>query len=1229
MEDPKSKKTGRDRLGIGVPAKGDSSASNPPFDPMDGATISDVPATPPPPATPAKLPTRVVNPNPDATMAGSLQDATTPGSSRAFSSIYLKQDLLQPGDVIGARYEILQLLGEGGMGAVYKALDREVERTVALKLIRPELASNPQILARFKQELLTAHQVTHKNVIRIYDLAEADGVKFITMEFVEGSDLRRILVDNGKLAPEKAIEIIRQVCVALEAAHSAGIIHRDLKPQNIMQDAKSGRILVMDFGLARSIESEAGMTQTGALLGTIEYMSPEQAMGKTLDGRSDIFALGLIFYELLTGNTPYKADTAMASLLMRNQERAVPAAELDKSIPKGLSDIVSKCLERELENRYQNVQEILSDLDAFQGARPTLASIPLRVTAPVSATPTSPWKWVSIGALAIIVLAGGWMLRGKLMSPGGLGSAAGSAVKAPEVSLAILPFRNASGDASLDWLGPTLADMLSTGVGQSAQMRMISPDKLQQVLSDLRITPETAVDPTMVQHISDSSGANTIFWGKYVRYGDKIHIDGVLQDLKHDQRTPIAVDAPSEKDIAGTVNQIAEQIRQHLSVSSDVLKDLKASSFQPSSKSAVALREYTQGVQLLREGRNLEAVKTLGDAVKEDADFALAYARLAEGNSELGLDDDADKDARKAMDLSQSLPQGERYFIEAINARVTKDSKKAVAAYENLSKIMPDNVDVAYALGSLYLDGGEYEKAGAQFTKILSGDPKNIRALWQMSGVAALQGNAQGALDPLNKALSVSIETDNQEEKALILLALGISYRQLNKPQEAVKNYQDSMEISKKLGLKRMEADTLSEMAQAQNTLGKPDAAMASYGESLQLLKEIGMKKEYGDILINRGMLYQTRGDYDKALQDFKDALAIQRDAKDENFQSVCLNNIGNSYFGKGDTDNALIYLQQSLELRRNLNQPVYLSETLSSLGNVYAAMGDYDKALTNLLSAVDASRKANDTSAAAGISASIGTVLMAQGRLGAAVSAMQDAVKGYRAVNNRSTEMAVALNSLGDALAVAGRGGESAQPLDEAQQIAQELKNEGVAGEILNSRGDVAFYKGDLKAAKGYYEQALAAANRAKQKDAMLLSKMNLLRVAVADGRSASAVGDLKAAVQQAESLHMKYYGVRSSIDLAQALINTKDYGHAREQLDAVLRQSDKLGLRLETARIHYLNGEVLQLQGNAGEAAGQFQQARSMLEEIKKEPGAEHVLERSDLQAMYAGAGRTIAAK
>src|SRR5882724_2962169 len=647
MEEPKPKKAGPESTAVGgpsgtrAPAKGDSSASDVPRG-ADGAAF--VEQTSPPPLAPSKAPEET------------FVDASStpvPGKPR-LSAISPKKDQLQPGDVLGGRFEILQVLGEGGMGTVYKAVDREVDHVVALKLIRPDLAAHPAILARFKQELLTARQVTHRNVIRIHDLSEVDGVKFITMEFVEGRDLRKLLLDQGKLSPEQAVEIIRQVCLALEAAHSAGVIHRDLKPQNIMQD-KQGRILVMDFGLARSLASE-GMTQTGALMGTIEYMSPEQAMGKQLDGRSDLFAVGLIFYELLTCKLPFKAETAVASLLKRNQERALPAAELDASIPRGLSDIVSKCLERDLNLRYQSAREILDDLEAWQGKRPVSASVVVTGPAPKRAVP---WKWIAAGMMAVIVVAGGWLASGKFTSKT-TGKAAG-----PEVSLAILPFRNASTDVSLDWLGPNLAEMLRTDIGQSAHLRTISPDRLHQVLSDLRITPGATIDSTMVGRIAEFSSADTVVWGQYVKIGEQIRIDATLRDLKHQRTIPVKVEAPNEKALLTAIVQLAQSIQQNLALSSDVLQELRAKSFHPSSSSLPALRSYNEGLELARQGNHLEAAKRFEAAVQADPEFALAYSKLGQTYSNLRNDDKAEQFSRKAMDLSEKLPPQERYRIQA------------------------------------------------------------------------------------------------------------------------------------------------------------------------------------------------------------------------------------------------------------------------------------------------------------------------------------------------------------------------------------------------------------------------------------------------------------------------------------------------------------------------------------------------------------------------------------
>jgi eukaryotic-like serine/threonine-protein kinase len=1208
--DPQDRPQSTDQSGASVSSKVESAAPNPLVDP--DATLVEIPQR-----TPGSPAPRFVDP--DATLGDADASWKPPSTGPRSLSQQVSVPLLETGDVMAGRYEILQLLGEGGMGAVYKARDRELDRFVAIKLIRRELSANPAIVARFKQELLLSHQVTHKNVIRIYDLGDSDGIKFITMEFVEGEDLRSLILENKKFRPKEAVEIIQQVCRALEVAHGVGIIHRDLKPQNVMRD-KNGRILVMDFGMARTLEGD-GMTQSGALVGTMEYMSPEQALAKDLDQRSDLFAVGLIFYELLTGKMPYKSESVVASLIKRNQERAIPVTDHDETIPLPLSNIVSKCLERDPALRYQTASEMLQSLDDWSGNG---AAANLRFQPAVE-----PWgrtiHWPLVMGIATVLLLAvvGFLFRGALFS-----TSAKKTASAPALSLAILPFRNASGDPSVDWLGSSLADMLSTDVGQSAHLRTVSPERLHQVLSDLRIAPGTSIDPNTISRIAQFSSADTLVWGQYARFGGQIRIDATLQDLKHDRSIPIKIEAVDEKDIPGAVDRLAAEIRNNLAFSRDIVNELKASSFQPSSHSAQALRDYNQGVQSLREGKNLNAVKALESATQQDPEFAFAYSRLADADSALGYDSEAEQASRKAVDLSQQLPAAEKYFIQATHARVMKDNQKAIEAYENLGKTFPDNADVEYTLGSLYADTGDFDKARSQFARILQADPKNIQALWKSGIVEYEQGNPEAALDPLNKGLSLAVQFDNPEQKALILQALGISYRLMNKPDEAIKSIQDSMEITHKLGMKRLLANSFSELAQDQITIGKPDAAMASYGLALQTLQEIGVKKDYGDILINRGVLYQNLGQLDSALQDYKGALQVQRDAGDLNYQAVCLSNIADVYSAKYDTDNALIYYQQSLQLRQKLNQPVYLAETLSALGDVHTAMGDYDQALSIQMNALDVARKSNNTKTAAGVSQSIGQVLIYQGRFGAAVSAMQDSVNGFRATNNKSFELAESLNNLADALALAGRGDESTKPLDEANNLASELKNESIRSGLLNTRGDAAFYRGDYKAAGTAYEQAAQAASVAKDREKGLIAKTNLAHIAIADGRPQSAISALHAAVKEAESLHLKYYWLRSSVDLGEAMIKTKDHAHARQQLDSILSTSEKLGLRGETARIHSLLGDAYRLSGNSSDANRQYSLALGIFEELKKDPGAEHVLDRSDLRPMYAQASHSIGA-
>jgi tetratricopeptide (TPR) repeat protein len=1198
--DPRFDPSGRGKApkqgGVGVPAKGDSSSSDSAPDPKIPDSSFDSQAT---------------FVDPDATMIeGMLAPLPSPTPNRRPASrVQAIAPMLEAGEVLGGRYEILQLLGEGGMGAVYKAQDRELDRPVALKLIRAELASNPSILARFKQELLLSRQVTHKNVIRIFDLGDAEGVKFITMEFVEGRDLRALIQEKKKFSPEEAVEIMHQVCQALEAAHGVGVIHRDLKPQNIMRE-DSGRILVMDFGLARTVEGD-GMTQVGALVGTMEYMSPEQALATPLDQRSDIFTAGLILYELLTGKMPFRADSALASLIKRTQERALPISAHDSTLPVTLTSVVNKCLERDPALRYQTATEMLRDLDAWEGNR---AGATLGFHADVK-----PWgqtiPWPIVMGLATVLLLGtvGYVFRGRLLS------SPDKAASAPALSLAVMPFQNASGDSSWDWLGPSLSDMLSTDVGQSAHLRTISSDRVQQVFHDLRIAPNSTVDSSTLGRVAEFTNADTLVWGRYTKLGDQIRIDATVQDRKHDRTVQVKAEAANQQDLSAAVDRLAGMIRQNLSLSSDLVKELQGQSFKPTSTSVDALRDYNEGLQLLRQGNNLEAQKKLQAATTEDPQFAVAFSRLGEAYSSLGYDTEAEQAARRAVDLSQNLPLAQKLFIEASMARVTKNSAKAMAAYETLAKSFPDNLDVLFALGGLYEDAGDLDKARSYYGKMLA-DGKNLDALLALGRVEIKAGNPQVGLDPLDNARHLAIDLDNQEQQALILQATGIAYRMMNKPAEALRNYEDSMAINQRLGQKRGVAASLVEIAQVQASLGKPDAALVAYNDALKIRREIGAKKDAGDTLIDLGDFYLERGQPDQALQAFKESLQIQRDSGDETYQALCLNNIATAYAQKGENEDALTYLQQALQIREKLNVPGDIAETLHNLGEAYASLGQYDQAMTSYMRGLDLYRKAGDNQGAAVMSRSMGVVFEHQGRLGPAVGALQDAVKAFRDLGDRSSTMSDSLSELADALAKAGRGSESAKLLEEAQGLAQGLKNDALLAAIANSHGDVSFYQGDLKPAKSSYEQALRLASHSADKDVLLASKLNLARLAVADGRSRAAVGDLKSLEQQADARDRKYISVASSVLLAEAMIKNKDYSGAHQELQRVQGRGEKLGLRLETARVHYLLGTALRLSGSASEAPLQYREASRMLDEIGKEQGAEHLMERFDLKTIYA---------
>jgi tetratricopeptide (TPR) repeat protein len=383
--------------------------------------------------------------------------------------------------------------------------------------------------------------------------------------------------------------------------------------------------------------------------------------------------------------------------------------------------------------------------------------------------------------------------------------------------------------------------------------------------------------------------------------------------------------------------------------------------------------------------------------------------------------------------------------------------------------------------------------------------------------------------------------------------------------------------------------------------------------------REIGDKKGIGDTLIDLGALYHDRGQHDEALKFFKESLQIQRQLGDEANQALCLNNIGSSYFFKGQYEDALTYFQQALQLREKSKNLPQTALTLHNLGETNANMGFYDQALTQYLRAIELYRAAGDARGAAIESYSMGTLFQHQGRYGAALSSKQEALRTFQQLKDRSFWMAEILSGYGSALAEAGRDEEAQKSLDEAMNLARELKNDALVAQVLDFQGDTFFYRGDYKSARALYERALSLASRAKDRDKILLSKFNLSKVALKEGRSQAAISSLRGLTEEADRPGLKYLPVECSIYVAEALVNTKDYSRARQELELALTKSEKLGLRTLLAKGHYLLATALRLTGKGSEASGHYREALRLLEEISKESGASNVLQRADLHPIY----------
>jgi tetratricopeptide (TPR) repeat protein/predicted Ser/Thr protein kinase len=644
---------------------------------------------------------------------------------------------LAPGTLLAGRYELLEVLGKGGMGAVYKAWDIELDRGVAVKVIRPELADDPKTLQRFKQELILARQVTHKNVIRIFDLGTQEGIKFITMELVEGRDLSHLLTER-QFQPLEAAHTMRQVSRALEAAHAEGVIHRDLKPQNIMVD-NTGRVLVMDFGLARSLEM-SGLTQTGTVLGTPAYMSPEQAKGGVLDERSDLFSLGVIFYELLTSQAPFQADTVWGTLLRRTEGPPPPPTNIVPDLPAALNDIVLKCLAIDPAERFQTATEFTLALDVWIGDGPFANAVPSatrcwepRAAAPavaggkrgtrasitaIQAMPAAQrrlqiLKWASTGVALVALVGGGLSVWNRL--------AGQRARPAKPVSVIVADFENSTGDSIFNG---TLESMLTLALEGSPFIDTVRRDRAMQVARQLQ-PGAIALSESLARLVALREGISAVASGSVRQSGDYRIRARAVDAVSGREIASREVTAVDKESILKTVARLAAPIRQALGDKTPESEQLAAAETFTAG-SLEAARSYARAQAQRFAGNGEAAVSSYLKSISLDPNFGSAYASLAAVYANLGQREEAKKYYEMAMARIDRMTDREKYRTRGGFYLATMDPAKAIDEFSALVIQYPADTMGLSSLAFTYYLLRDMRKALEEGRRALEIYPKNV-----------------------------------------------------------------------------------------------------------------------------------------------------------------------------------------------------------------------------------------------------------------------------------------------------------------------------------------------------------------------------------------------------------------------------------------------------------------------------------------------------------------------